>query len=243
MRFFAWIFAVLVFLGVSAFPAAAQEKELSVEESYLQESVAVSLIREQARSEDRDGKLLALDYIKEYMDDGNKTDDVRAVLESLSLEGNLNKTRSEGRVMNNFPDIRIRALEYLGELGTKEATDSLIKVMFVDDEPAVLTQAVRSITKIGINDQGRPLTIINWIFSRFNAAAPDNRLALAFVDAVEAFASSTDGDQEEKLARASALETVRNISANHLYISAVRQRARNVMMKFYKNGADGNSGK
>jgi hypothetical protein len=234
-NFFKWLVVLAVLLGLPVASVSGQEREMTVEESYLQESTAMTLIREQVRSDDRDGKLLALDYIEELLKSGNKGDDVRVVLEGLALEGTINKTRSEGRVANNFPDVRMRAVEYLGELGTQEATDSLVKIMLVDEEPAVLTQAIRSITKIGNNEHGRPLLVVNWIFSRFNSLTPDNRLALGVVDAIEAFLPSMGNDLDAKVAKDSAVETIRIIAENHNYVSSVRQRARNVILSLYKS--------
>jgi hypothetical protein len=233
--FFTWLIVLAVLIGLPVASVFGQDKEMTVEESYLQESTAMTLVREQARSDDRDGKLLALDYIKDLLKSGNKSDDVRGVLEMLALEGTINKTREEGRIANNYTDVRMRAVEYLGELGTQEATDSLVKVLLVDEEPAVVTQAIRSITKIGNNEHGRPIVIIDWIFSRFNSLAPDNRMALGVVDAIEAFMPSMGNDLDGRVAKDSAIETIRTISENHNYVSAVRQKAKNVILSMYKS--------
>ncbi|MDR2467654.1 MAG: HEAT repeat domain-containing protein [Spirochaetaceae bacterium] len=220
----------IVLCTVIGFPLAAQQGEISVEEFYLKESVPIMIIREQAQSDDREGKLIALDYIKEAMDNGEKSDSMRAVLQDLALEGILNRTRSEGRVSNNYSDVRIRAVGYLGDLGTKEASDALMKVVLVEEEPAVITEAFRSLTKIGINENGRTIDTANWIFNTFNAVNPDNRLALSYLDAIEAFIPKMQqSNDNEKRIYSDTIDKVRGISTNYKYITHVRDKARAVL--------------
>ncbi|MDR2481548.1 MAG: HEAT repeat domain-containing protein [Spirochaetaceae bacterium] len=230
---------VTALAAVSVLSLAAQQgksSEISVEEFYLKESVPVMVIREQAQSEDREGKLIALDYIREAIESGDKSDEMRAVLQDLALEGILNKNRSEGRVANNYAEVRIRAVEYLGEIGTKEASEALVKVALVEEEPAVITAAFRSLTKIGSNEKGRTLDTANWIFNRFNAMNPDNRLALSYLEAIEIFIpkmqQTTD---DEKRIYSDTLEKVRGISSNYKYITSVRDRAKSVLMTLAKS--------
>jgi HEAT repeat protein len=210
----------------------AQEK--SIEESYLQESVETMIIREQASSSDREGKLIALDYISEALENGKSDDNLRIILEGLAMEGILDKTRYEGRVTNNFPDVRMRAAQYLGEIGTKEANDALIKLVLTEEEPAVLTEAVRSLTKIkNAEESKRTLASINFIFNQFNAMNPDNRFALSVVDAVEALSTVSEIKDQ------GVFECVRQISTNHNYLTPVRERAKAVLATLVKR----NSGK
>ncbi|MDR2509269.1 MAG: HEAT repeat domain-containing protein [Spirochaetaceae bacterium] len=238
---------VLVFgvLAVTAMPVAAQQGksgELSIEEAYLKESVPLMIIREQAQSGDRESKLLALDYIRESMDAGEKSDSMRVVLQDLALEGILNTTRSEGRVTNNYSDVRMRAVAYLGELGTKEASEALKKVVVVEEEPAVITEAFRSLAKIGINENGSTVDTANWIFQRFNSINPDNRLAVSYLDAVETFLPTMQQNTEnEKRIYSDALDKIRSIATNFKYITHVRDRARAVLMSLAKKS--GGSGK
>lgn len=239
-----------VFACAGFMPLAAQDT--SVDEAYLRESVPMMVIREQAASQDREGKNIALDYIREAMDNGDDTRGLLPVLQDLALEGILNKTRSEGRVANNYADVRLRAVAYMGEIATKESADALMKVALVEEEPAVITEAFRALSKIdgkidANKSDGRMLDVANWIFNQINAMGPDNRLALAYLDAVEQMAvkmpQGKDGsrnpaasDEEKKFWRINldTTDKVRSIASNYRYITGVREKAKKVLSALAK---------
>ncbi|MDR0597044.1 MAG: HEAT repeat domain-containing protein [Treponema sp.] len=203
--------------------AAATAQEMSVEESYLQESIENMIIREQSVATGRDMKLVALEYIGEAIGHGNTSDDVRNALEYLALEGLTNQTRENGRMINNFPDVRARAVVYLGEVGTPEAKNALLKVMLADPEPMVLTEAVKSLAKIGLNENEETANTISWVVTRFDVLNPDNLLALSALEAFETLAKKNGGLKDP-----SALRTIMRI-ADGRYISPVRDRARQLI--------------
>ncbi|MDR0497562.1 MAG: HEAT repeat domain-containing protein [Treponema sp.] len=192
------IFAALpVMLMAQARPGVTSgNPEMTVEQSYLQESIELMIIREQSRAESRDMKLVALEYIGDAINRGNKGDEVRAALEYLSLEGVVNITRENGRVVNNYPDVRTRAATYLGQLGTPEAKNALIKMVSADNEPMVLTEAIKSLGNLGINDNNDTINTIVWTVNRFNNLNPDNLLALSAIDAFEKLITAGRGSQD-----------------------------------------------
>jgi ABC-type transport system substrate-binding protein len=193
-------------------------QEMSVEESYLQQSVELMIIREQSRAESRDMKLVALEYIGDAIDRGNTGEEVRAALEYLGLEGILNKTRENGRIINNYPDVRAKAATYLGELGTPEAKNTLVKICLADNEPMVITEAVKSLAKIGLNDNGETVDAITWVVKRYNVLNPDNLLALSAIEAYEKLAESSGRIDTE------AIQTITDIATGP-YIRPVQNRA------------------
>jgi ABC-type transport system substrate-binding protein len=193
-------------------------QEMSVEESYLQQSVELMIIREQSRAESRDMKLVALEYIGDAIDRGNTGEEVRSALEYLGLEGILNKTRENGRIINNYPDVRAKAAAYLGDLGTPEAKNTLVKICLADNEPMVLTEVVKSLAKIGLNDNGETVDAITWVVKRYNALNPDNLLALSALEAYEKLAESSGRIDAEAINTISAIAT-------GPYIKPVQNRA------------------
>jgi hypothetical protein len=196
-------------------------REMSVEESYLQESVELMIIREQSRTDSRDMKLVALEYIGEALNRGNKSDEIRAALEFLAMEGVMNVTRENGRVVNNFPDVRRSAATYLGQLGTPEAKNALLKMVLVDNEPMVITEAVRSLGVMGGSDNSEDVTrTIAWTVNRFHVLNPDNFLALSALDTFEKIAAANNGIRDR-----SVLDTIIKI-AEGPYVSPVQNRAK-----------------
>ncbi|MDR2184875.1 MAG: HEAT repeat domain-containing protein [Treponema sp.] len=212
--------------------AAGQEggsgQELSVEESYLQESVELMIIRETSRSDNRDQKQIAIRYLGDAIKRGNTGEEVRGALEYLSMEGVMSKARENGRLVNNYPDVRKDAAALLGELGTPEAKDTLIRICIADPEPMVLQEAVKSLGKIGLNDNEETVAAIAWIVTRFDVLNPDNLLALSAVDAFDRIAAKNNGIKDPN-----AIRMLIRIASGP-YIKPVRDRAEQVLQNLRK---------
>jgi hypothetical protein len=235
MTSFKRIFVSLTVFALAAGLLPAQtrtnNREMSVEESYLQESVELMIIREQSRAESRDMKLVALEYIGDAIDRGNTGEEIRSSLEYLGTEGIVNQTRENGRLVNNYPDVRTKAATYLGELGTEEAKTTLIKMCLADNEPMVLTEVVKSPAKIGIDNNNETANAISWIVTRFDVLNPDNLLALSALEAYEKLAEANGGIKDP-----SAIRTIIRIAEGN-YIKPVQQRAKQVLMDLRKYNA------
>jgi hypothetical protein len=198
------------------------DEGISVEESYLQESVELMIIREQSRAESREMKLSALSNIKAAIEKGSKNREVLNSLEYMSLEGILNKTVHKG---TDYPDIRAKSAACLGELGSPEASEVLIRLLTIEHEVTVLTEAVKSLTKIGINEKGKTVHTITKMLTRSDMFYPDNLLTLACLDAYEQFADQNGG----RLAPDTVL-FISHISEGP-YHGSVRQRAKQLLAK------------
>ena len=214
------IFAVLALFTVSMAMGQRSNREMTIEESYLQESIELMIIRETSRADSRDQKLIALEYIGEAINRGNTSKDITQALEYLSLEGVLNQSRENNRLLNNYPDIRRQAAKYLGQVGTEEARTSLMKICQYENEPMVLQEAVKSLGDIGINNNDDTVAMITWVVSRFDVLNPDNILAVATIDAFEKLAKNNDGALHPE-----AIRLLMRISEGP-YIRPVKERAR-----------------
>jgi hypothetical protein len=228
------LFAVSAVLGQTSSSSSSRsssDEEMTVEESYLQESMELMVIRETSRGDSRDQKLVALEYIGEAIGRGNTSDDVRQALEYLSMEGVMNKARENGRLVNNFPDVRQRAAKYLGELGTPEAKNTLIRIIAADPEPSVLQEAVKSLGSIGLNDNEETVGAIVWTVNRFDVTNPDNLLALSAIDAFEKIAEKNNGIKDPNVAR------ILIRIAEGPYITPVKERAKQALSNLTKRNA------
>jgi hypothetical protein len=224
----------LVMAQSSGSSSSYSDEEMSVEESYLQESVELMIIREQSRSDSRDMKLVALEYIGDAIGRGNNGNDVRVALEYLGLEGVTNKARENGRLVNNFPDVRTKAATYLGELGTEEAKGTLIKMVYGDPEPMVVTEAIKSLAKIGGDNNTRAIATIAWVVEKYDVLNPDNLLALSALEAFEKLGNDSGGLKDPK-----AIQTIIRI-AEGPYIRPVQQRAKQILADMRKSSANSN---
>jgi len=205
-------------------------REMSVEESYLQQSIELMIIRETARASSREQKLIALEYIGDALDRGNTSDDIRLTLEYLSREGRRTVARENGRIMNNFPDVRRQAARYLGQIGTEEARDALIEICQFENEPMVLQEAIKSLGDIGLNDNNETIANIAWVMRRFDNLNPDNLMALATIDAFEKIARKNGG-----ISSPDAIQTLIRISEGQ-YIRPVQERARQLIAELRSYG-------
>ena len=160
----------------------ADDSEISVEDAYLQ-SFENMIIKELADSDGRDNKMVALQYINNALDRGDTSAEMHEALESLALEGISTVAREGNRVVNNYPDVRARACEALGRLGTEEAKDTLIEVLNSENEPMVATEAIRALGNMGINNNDETTEMIAWIGRKFNIINPTSSMALEILDA------------------------------------------------------------
>jgi len=215
---------LLVLAAALASMLAAQsftgDADMTVEQSYLQESVELIIIREQSRLNSREAKLSALEYIAAAINRGSKSDEIRASLEYLALEGVVNVARENGRVVNNFPDIRKQAAAWLGKLGTPEAKTTLLKMIGADNDPQVIAEALKSICLIGNSDDNE-INLIARTVSRFHNLYPDNMVVLSALDIFEKTAAANNGLRDRF-----AIETITLISESRYYVSSVRNRAK-----------------
>jgi HEAT repeat protein len=204
--------------------------EMSVEESYLQNTMELMIIRETARATNRESKLIALDYIGDAIERGNTSDDIRQTLEFLSREGRRTVARENGRVMNNFPDVRRQAARYLGQIGTEEARDALLEICQFENEPMLLQEAIKSLGDIGLNDNNETIANIAWVMRRFDTLNPDNLMAIATIDAFEKIARKNGG-----ISSPEAIQTLIRISEGQ-YIRPVQERARQLIAELRSYG-------
>jgi len=219
-----------VIITATAAAQSGTRREMTVEESYLQESIELMIIRETARGNTRESKMIALDYIGEAIERGNTNDEIRQTLEFLSMEGTRSVARESGRVMNNFPEIRRQAARYLGQVGTEEARQSLILILQSENEPMVIQEAIKSLGDIGSNENNETVAHIAWIMDRNTNLNPDNLMAIATIDAFEKIAKQNNG-----LTSPEAIQTLMRIMDGH-YIRPVKERARQVIASLRSYG-------
>jgi len=226
-----FILLIMSVFAVSAVIAQSNSgREMSVEESYLQESIELMIIRETARASSREQKLIALEYIGDALDRGNTNEEIRQTLELLSREGRRTVARESGRVVNNFPDVRRQAARYLGQIGTEEARDALLEICQFENEPMVLQEAIKALGDIGLNDNNETIANIAWVMRRFDNLNPDNLMAIATIDAFEKIARKNGG-----ISSPDAIQTLIRISEGQ-YITPVKERARQLIAELRSFG-------
>ena len=162
---------------------------IALEESYLQESIDIMLIREQSQSESREVKESALANIQAALQRGTRNEEIRSALETLGLEGTVNKTIKNGAIVNNFPDLRRETARCLGIMGGTQAYTILIRMLGAETQAFVLAEVVNALMAVGLNPNNETVKLITKRVKHFDVTLPDNLLAFAALRAYERFAS------------------------------------------------------
>ncbi len=215
-----------------AFSVAAQEK--SAEEEYLS-TVEDVVITELANSDERDNKLVALQYLENAVEEGRVSPDMMIALDHLAGEGINTQSRQSGRLVNNYPDIRARACDLLGKVPSEESKTTLKNIALADNEPMVITAAVRSLGDIGMNDNDDVVNTIAWANKKNAVLNPTSSLALEVLIAYEKIADKVQD-------KGSMIQSVGQIATNYHYVKPVRDRAL-ALLKTLQSGNSGNNSK
>lgn len=212
----------------------SERGEQTIEELYLSQDIELQIIRGQALSNDRELKFLALQSIRASVQDGSLTEDnpgLFIVLESLATEGTARQVRSEGAIINNYPEIRRQSAQLLGEIGGERSQQVLLTILQEDPEPMVLAEAVYALGTIGINDDNETLNNIVFMLRRENAReTPDNNLAFASLLALEKIAAAQGGISDPE-----TINVVLEVAAGS-YVRDVRLKAIDVINKLRGRG-------
>ncbi len=226
--------AGLVCASLFAFSLSAQQQsggksETSAESDYLS-SVEDVVITELAASDERDNKQLALQYLEAAIEDGRCTPDMQRALDSLAGEGITSQSRTKGRLMNNYPEIRAKACDLLGKVATEESKQSLSKIALADTEPMVISAAVRSLGTIGLNDNDDVVNTIAWANKKNAVLNPTSSLAFEVLVAYEKLADSVQD-------KSAMIQSVGQIATNYSYATSVRTKALELLKKLQSSNS------
>jgi len=217
---------IVVVTGFAFAQNTAENRPATIEELYLSQEIEIQIISSQARSNDRDSELLAIETVRKLYDAGDLaiTPELFTVIESLATEGTSREVRSGGRIINYYPVVRKEAAALLGDIGGPGAKTVLLEMVREDPEPMVLAEAIYGLGKIGLNENNEVTDHLIYVLTRENAQfAPDNNLALATLLALEKLVEqgvALDSD---------TIGLIIDISTNYRYITMVRDRARDVL--------------
>lgn len=205
-------------------------KETTVEDEYMGGSAESALISELAASDDYDNKQLALSYLADAVDGGRTSPEIVASLSGLAGEGVRTQARTNGRITNNFPDVRASACDLLGKVQTEEAKNTLVSIAVEDKEPMVVTAAIRSLGNIGINDNDEVVSMIEFVHRKYAVLNPTSSLALEVLNAYE----KLEGSVQDKNAMVASIVAIRS---NTRYAKSVRDKAQQLLNSIQQGGS------
>ncbi|MCK9171422.1 MAG: HEAT repeat domain-containing protein [Treponema sp.] len=211
------------------------KSETSVENEYLNDMDG-TVILTLAQSEEYDNKLVALQYLETSVEKGNTSDEVVAALDQLAGEGISTQTRKNGRLMNNYPDIRRQACLLLGKIGGEHSKNTLKNIALADNEPSVQAAAIKSLGDIGINANDEVTEAIAYANLRNRVLNPTSSMAFEVLNAFEKLSANT---QNKK----AMIDEISHIAADSHYNSAVRKHALDILKNMKTDSSDTSSTK
>jgi HEAT repeat protein len=143
----------------------------------------------QAKSGDRNQKILILDNILGEFDElkySNKDKKLVELITYLSEEGSTRKEYENNRLVNDFPEVRRKACIILGKLGGDQARDALINILTNDHNPYVKAEALNALSEVKDNQNGDALRAIVYVYR--NSYKPDANFVFAIINAVKTIA-------------------------------------------------------
>ncbi len=224
------VFIASVMMIISGFAFAQEEKETSVESEYLND-VDGDIIMTLAESDEYDNKLVALQYLQSALEEGNTSDTVVQALDRLAGEGLTTQSRTNGRLSNNFPEIRREACKLMAKIPTEHSKNTLISIAVADNEPMVIAAACKSLGEIGINENDEAVDAIAFANRRNQVLNPTSSLALEVLNAFELLADSTENKK-------TMIDTIARISTDYHYVTPVRQKAYKLLKTLSSSSGD-----
>ena len=209
------------------------ETETSVENEYLND-VDGDIIMSLANSDELDNKLVALQYLQNAIDEGNTSEAVIKALDQLAGEGLTNQSRTNGRLINNFPEVRRQACLMMAKIPTEHSKNTLISIAVADNEPMVIAAAVKSLGEIGINENDETVEAIAFANRRNQVLNPTSSLALEVLNAYEILVASTENKK-------TLIDSVTRITTDYHYVTPVRQKAQKLLKELSKSAKSSNS--
>ena len=209
--------------------SGSSNKETYVENEYLND-IDTEIIMGLAEADDLDSKLVALQYIQEAIDDGNTSAGVIQALDQLAGEGVLSESRTNGRKMNNFPEVRRQACLLMAKVPTEHTKNQLINIMVADDEPMVLSAAVQSLGVINPENTDEVIEAIAFVNKRNMVLNPTSSLAFEVIEAFEKLSPNASNHKQ-------MTNTLTQIYSNYRYNTTVRNKAQKLLKKLSNTGS------
>ncbi|MGL4981698.1 MAG: HEAT repeat domain-containing protein [Treponemataceae bacterium] len=215
---------IIAFMCAGSLFFAQERSETTVEQEYLNNLETV-IIKELAASDDRENKTVALEMIDKIIESSRVTPELVAALSILSGEGLFYESREEGRLINNYTDVRMQACDLLGKIATEDSKSTLARVALADNDPMVAASAIRALGLVGLNNQDETMDTIAWALKKFDSLNPSSSLAWEALVAYERIFPTVKNHRN-------LIESTSRIISNHAYSTQVRAKARELFVKW-----------
>jgi hypothetical protein len=218
-------FIILTALGAaSLLSAQASRAETTAEQAFIDSSSEIyidGLIIGELASGDHNSQDDALTYAEAAIEAGKINPGIVKVIRDLAGGAVFAESRLNGRVLNNYLDIRVRACGLLAKIPTQESKDVLKKIAYAENEPLIATAAIRALGEIGLNDEKNDvIETIMWVEKKFSVLNPISSLVLEVLNAYDKLQAKITTEQ-----RVVMIGSISEIAKNNNYVTPVRKKA------------------
>jgi len=132
-------------------------------------------------------KAEALEIIASYLasaDQGNRHYLSHLFLQQLASQGVLDTEYEMGKMKNNYPQIRMAAVDLLSRYGDLETRDFLLRVIRYEHDSLAVSAEIRALGKMKSDPDGRGGEIIHRIVQSDSLSGGNDRIADAAISAI-----------------------------------------------------------
>ncbi|MDC7224429.1 MAG: HEAT repeat domain-containing protein, partial [Spirochaetales bacterium] len=126
-----------------------------------------------------------IERLIEEGDLGGNEEAVIEILTDMGREGTGRIYMEQGTQKNNFPEVRRKSVELLGEVGGEESRRAITDILGQENEPMVMSEAVVALAKIGPDEDGVTLQVMANAMNSQTAMNRDNNFAYAYLTSIE----------------------------------------------------------
>jgi len=164
----------------------------TIEEQLLKQKEAkLKVYQVQAKVGDRKQKAEILDKITNEFDEtkySSKDAELMDLVIFLSEEGSIRKEYQNNQVINDYPEVRRKAVMLLSKLGGAQSREALINILVSDKNSMVKAEICNALAQVKDNEKGDALRALVYIYR--TTYKPDSNLVFALINAVKEISKS-----------------------------------------------------
>lgn len=176
-----FIYTILTLSAFSIFAITPEEELLTRKEQKLKNYLT------EIKAGDRTSKERVLDEILNNFDSERYSEDDKKLIELVDFlmgEGSIRKQFENGRIINDFPEIRRKSVKVMARIGGTDAKFSLLNALNTESHSSVKAEICLALAEPNISDDsGDILRALSYMYRTTNR--PDQNLVAALIDAVK----------------------------------------------------------
>ena len=190
-----FICTILTLGAFNAFASTPEEELLTRKEQKLKNYLT------EVKAGDRTSKERVLDEILNGFDSEKYSEDDKKLVELVDFlmgEGSIRKQFEDGRLINDFPEIRRKSVKVMAKIGGSGARLSLLNALNTEAHSSVKAEICLALANPNMSDDsGDILRALSYMYRTTNR--PDQNLVAALIDAVKNIAKGNPMNYSEAI--------------------------------------------